>query len=357
MIEISNFLPDWASPPGATIRDLLEERGQTVADFARAIGDSVDNAQRLLKGTAHITDQVANRLAEVLGTPAAFWLSRETQFRDSLARQASNEQLLKELPIGNMIKYGWIQATRNANDRLAACLKFFDVPTISDWRERYEGGARLAAFRTSESFDSDEGAVVAWLRKGEIDADGIQCEDWNPDLLRSLLPSLRALTRQKNPSIFIPELQRIGAACGIAIVIARVPKGCRASGATRFIAPNKALLMLSFRHLSDDHFWFTFFHEVGHLLLHDARELFLEGGNLCTGEEEREANEFSSNLLVPPEHQAAMRALPLDSRAVMRFSRDIGVSPGVVVGQLQYFGILTHRQLNQLKERYSWIEN
>jgi Zn-dependent peptidase ImmA (M78 family) len=114
--------------------------------------------------------------------------------------------------------------------------------------------------------------------------------------------------------------------------------------------------MLSFRYVSDDHFWFTFFHEAGHLLLHDTKTLFLEGGDLCSGKEEQEANDFASNVLVAPEDQRAMRALPVDGRAVMRFARQIGVSPGIVVGQLQHLGIFTRRQLNNLRVRYSWAE-
>ncbi|MFX9089566.1 ImmA/IrrE family metallo-endopeptidase, partial [Acinetobacter baumannii] len=35
------------------------------------------------------------------------------------------------------------------------------------------------------------------------------------------------------------------------------------------LTPEKAMVLLSFRHLSDDHFWFTLFHEFAHLLLHN----------------------------------------------------------------------------------------
>lgn len=356
MSEVTHFLPDWASPPGATIRDILEERGQSAAEFARAMDDSVDNVQLLLIGSAKITNQVADHLAGVLGVSAGFWLSRESQFRDGLARLTKNEEWLKDLPVGDLIKFKWIRSATNAPEKIAACLEFFGVPTVADWWTRYEGGSRLAAFRKSKTFDSAEGAVLAWLRKGEIDGEAIPCEDWNPERFRAVLPAIRALTRQKDPTVFVPELKKLCAQCGIAVVVARTPSGCRASGATRFLSANKALLMLSFRYLSDDHFWFTFFHEAGHLLLHNTKTLFLEGGDLCSGKEEQEANDFASNQLVPPEYQAAMRAMPVDGRAVMRFARQIGISPGIVVGQLQHLGVFTRRQLNNLKAMYNWIE-
>ncbi len=354
MIETTSFLPEWASPPGATIKDLLEERGRSVGDFAREIGWPNYYTEQLLDGSLPITEEIASSLSKVLGATTNFWLSREQQFRESLSRQTVSEQWLKGIPVADMIRYGWLRQVQATRDSINTCLEYFDVPTVSEWYEKYEGAARLAAFRTSETFTSAEGAVLAWLRKGEIEAAKIECGKWNRDQFCKALPSLRALTRIKDPSKFIPRLENICAECGVAVVIARAPKGCRASGATRLIAPDKALLMLSFRYLSDDHFWFTFFHEAGHLILHDTRALFLEGGEFCSGNEEEEANSFSSNMLIPPEHQAAMRSLPLDGRVVMRFAREIGISPGIVVGQLQHLGRFSVRQLNNLKVRYSW---
>jgi HTH-type transcriptional regulator/antitoxin HigA len=356
MIEQHHFLPDWASPPGATIIDILEERGQSVAEFANAMDSSVGHTQKLLKGSLPITFEVADHLADVLGVPAKFWLSRESQFREGLARLAKNEQWLKDLPVDELTKFNWIPQANSISDKIAACLDFFGVSSVSDWHIRYENPGRQAAFRTSKSFDSTKGAVLAWLRKGEIDGVAMNCEDWDQSRFYSVLPEIRALTREKDPAVFIPELQKRCAKCGVAVVIARAPSGCKASGATRFLSTNKALLMLSFRYLSDDHFWFTFFHEAGHLILHDTKSLFLEGGDLCSGEEEQEANSFASNLLITPEHQSEMRSLPVDGRAVMRFARKIGISPGIVVGQLQHLGRFSQRQLNNLKVRYSWTE-
>jgi plasmid maintenance system antidote protein VapI len=348
-------MPDWASPPGATISDILEDRGYTVTEFARNIGDSVDNAEKLLTGAIRINGKLAEGLEKALGISATFWLSREMQFRKNLERLTDNMQWVADFPYADMAAYGWVKQTRDVNDRIAACLNFFGVPTVADWYLKYEGKSKLAAFRTSEKLSSDEAAVLAWLRKGEIDASAIHTGEWDRKRFERALPTIRALTRKKDPAAFIPELKKICAECGVAIVVARPPSGCRASGATRFLSPTKALLMLSFRFLSDDHFWFTFFHEAGHLVLHDATALFLEGGELCSGKEEKEANDFASNLLVPPEYQQTMKALPLDAKAVMRFARDIGISPGIVVGQLQHAKILTHRQLNHLKVRYQWV--
>src|SRR5689334_2956597 len=121
--------------------------------------------------------------------------------------------------------------------------------------------------------------------------------------------------------------------------------------ATRFLSPSRALLLLSFRYLSDDHFWFTFFHEAGHLVLHSKKALFLEGGAASTAEE-REANEFSAATLVPPEFQNELERLSVDRHAIRNFAKKIGVSPGIVLGQLQFRGRARRNQLNTLRARF-----
>lgn len=212
----------------------------------------------------------------------------------------------------------------------------------------------MAAFRTSPSFDSRPAAVAAWLRQGEILAGQIECNSWDATRFRASLSGIRALTRQKDPKRFLVELSRLSAESGVAVVVVRAPSGCRASGATRFLSRDKALLMLSFRYLTDDQFWFTFFHEAGHLLLHSGSDLFLEGFDTPPTTPEQEANEFAARILIPAERQKELMALRANSLEVIRFAVRLGISPGIVVGQLQHVGKIKHNYLNGLKRRYTW---
>ena len=211
-----------------------------------------------------------------------------------------------------------------------------------------------AAFRSSPTFESKPGAVAAWLRQGELEAESMPTGTWNATQFEATLQQLRALTRKKNPQEFLPELSKHCAACGVAVVIIRAPTGCRASGVTRFVSPNKALLMLSFRYLSDDHFWFTFFHEAGHLLLHGKEAIFLEGSDLLNTRQEAEANDFAAGVLIPPRFKADLLRLPRNTYEVVRFARRVGISPGIVVGQLQHSGRIKRNELNRLKRRFVW---
>lgn len=347
------------SPPGDTISDLLQERRIATAEFAAQIGESVTALKQLIAGKAELTLEVAQKLELSLGVKTAFWVKRESTYRERLLRrslvESEKEKWLASLPLKEMFKFGWLQAHSAArNDLYQACLDFFGESDLSSWKNTYSDPLSVPMFRTSTAFDSNSTAVAAWLRQGEIEAKKIVCKPWQAKEFMTALQLVRPLTRAKDPSVFLPELQRVCAGAGVAVVIVRAPSGCRASGATQFLTSDKALLMLSFRYLSDDHFWFTFFHEAGHLLLHATEDLCLEGANDQNERIEAEANDFAARTLVPLEFESEMIELPVHAHSVIAFARRLGISPGIVVGQLQHRGIITRRQLNNLKRRYSW---
>jgi len=317
--QIAEFMAEEAEE--MSDQELLEEAGEA----ARSVGLHVEKLKRTL----------GERTASARREQAAEWLS--------------------ELPLKDMIKFGWLKlSSPSLDEKVSACLHFFDTPDVTAWRDRYRDVLEKAAFRTSPSFDSQPGAVAAWLRQGEIESGHIICKPWDSQRFQRELLNIRSLTRKKDPKHFVPELKARCAECGVAVVIVRAPTGCRASGATRFLSQTKSLLLLSFRYLSDDHFWFTFFHEGGHLVLHGKSALFLEAANMASTKEEQEANEFATRVLIPPEYQTELFRLRLDSYQVIRFARRIGISPGIVAGQLQYAGRIERNHLNHLKRRFKW---
>jgi HTH-type transcriptional regulator/antitoxin HigA len=346
------FQPSWASPPGETVRDILRERSIPIARFAESLECSVSDTEALLDGTLPITLGIARKLTGLLGGSVEYWMSRDFHFREDQAR--IERDWLADLPLKDMIRFHWIPSGPHASVSLDNCLQFFGVSRISEWRRTHNALRARVAFRTSPSFASRPGALAAWLRQGELRASHVECQPWNPTAFRDALDQMRVLTRTKDPSTFLPELERLGAAAGVAIVIVRAPEGCRASGATRFLTPTKALMQLSLRYLSDDHFWFSVFHEAGHLLLHSHDLIFIEGGHTSDNTAEQEANDFAAGVLVPAVRWSDLLALTTSAQDVVRFAYRIGVSPGIVVGQLQHAKKLRPSQLNGLKRRYAW---
>ncbi|MGJ7562306.1 ImmA/IrrE family metallo-endopeptidase [Variovorax sp. GB1R11] len=352
----AEFSPAWASPPGETVRELAQRKGLTPAVVARALGVVENDLPRVLDGALPIDEARAEGLAALIGASPRFWLAREAQYRQALQSiQDDARAWMYSLPFADMAKFGWLDAANTAADKLRHAFAFFDVSSVDEWREAWlSEHAGLTAYRTSPVFATQAASAAAWLRKGELAASRIRTAQWSRADFECLLSDLKPLTRVEQPADFIPELQRRCAECGVAVVIVRAPKGCPASGATR-VRNGQAILQLSARYLRDDSFWFTFFHEAGHLILHEDR-LFLEWSEKrhLDEKEEQEANDFAGKVLMPPAQEAALRALPHEYKAIMRFARNLSVSPGIVVGQLQHRGLVPREKLNFLKKRYTW---
>ena len=355
----TDFSPDWISPPGDTIADYLEEQDWTQAEFSKRIDYTKKHVNHLINGTATIGEDTALRLEKVTGIKAEFWLAREAAYREALARANDVETLkasvdwLTELPVTEMVKFEWIEKKPTKWEQVEECLRFFSVASPQAWREQYAGYG--AAFRSSPKFEKQAGATIAWLRQGERVAAAIECKAYCRDRFVSKLQALRSLTSKADPGEFLAELVSVCASCGVAVVFAPTPKGCPASGATRWLAPDKALLMLSLRHKTNDHLWFSFFHEAGHILLHQKKMLFLELAGL-SNELEAAADQFACDLLIPPDAANELPRLEHTQAAITAFAERINVASAIVLGRLQHDGLVKwNTSLNQkLKVRYDW---
>lgn len=360
MSDRSAFEKDWRVPPGETVRAIMVSRDMLDGDVSAQLDLTLEGLADLIGGHVAINGDLADRLAKVLGPSSRFWLARETRYRHSpratLPENLVGEQsaFIARLPVADMRKLGWIDAY-DRTSRQDIVLRFFE-DDYGDWRRNGRDLLEAVAFRTSPSHVADPAAVAAWLRQGVRQARNLSCSNWDPEGLTQALDNIRALSREKNPTVFFPQLVNLGRQYGVAIVCVRTPAGCRASGATHFAPWGAPIVQLSFRYRSDDHFWFTVFHEIGHLLLHRGSPMFVEGADYILGEEEAEADAFAQATLIRQDFHDEMLSLPGDFRKVMRFAKRAKVSSGIVVGQMQKRGLIRYDQLNFLKTRYDWSQ-
>ncbi|WP_169805073.1 ImmA/IrrE family metallo-endopeptidase [Variovorax boronicumulans] len=321
-----------------------------------AIGLTVEETVQLLRGERRITASLAALISQTLGLTSKFWVDRDQQYLDDVAKlQAEGKGWVRSLPIADMVRYGWVSGAAEISEKIRTAFDFFGVTSVDEWRTTWMSDeAGLTAFRSSPVFAADAASIATWLRQGELEAQSIRCKPWSSDSFAKSLPDLKRLSRLREPDRFIPALTDACANHGVAFVVVRTPRGCPASGATRFLSAQKAVLQVSFRYLSDDHFWFTFFHECAHLLLHEGR-LFLENGSGgLQSIEEEQANAFAADLLVPPQWRDKLSTVGTDPKRVLRLAHDLGISPGILVGQLQHLGLVRRDRLNYLKRRFEW---
>ncbi|MCK4864609.1 MAG: HigA family addiction module antidote protein [Gammaproteobacteria bacterium] len=352
------YQPDYAVIPGDVLAYELEVRSMAQQELAKRTGLTPKHIVALVKGKSAITSETAIKLERALGMPADYWLNLESQYQETQARIAEEDQLehdldwLKKIPVNPMAKFGWINKLKDKKEQLVEVLRFFGIASVEQWDDIWP--SLKVAYRQHNTHEVFPEAVSAWLRQGEIEASAIQCEPYDKSNFRAALDQIRSLTTEL-PDNFVSEVQRLCASAGVAVTfVPALPKTC-VSGATRWLNPNKAVIQLSLRYKSDDHLWFTFFHEAGHILLHGKKELFLEGTNGLDVEKENEANRFAENELFPKKlfNEFIVNSM-FNQDAILEFSKKIGISPGVVVGNLQHKGLVRRDRFNSLKQRFKW---
>ena len=356
--EIKNqYNPVKVSPPGETLLETIEALGISQAELAERTGRPKKTINEIINGKAAITPETALQLEHVTRVPANFWNNRERLYREALARREEEEWLknqsewLKEVPVNEMIKSGWIQGFKDKVQQVQELLNYFAIASPEIWRTYYTNELQVE-FRQSKIFESHFGAVTAWLRQGEILSRKIHCAPYNKELFQNKLKFVRNLTKEQ-PESFSKKVIDECAQAGIAVVFLPEIKGLRICGATRWISPIKALMQLSTRYKTNDHFWHTFFHEAGHILLHGKTESFIECDD--ASDKEKEADEFATNFLIPktPMRKFIEKA-DYTIPSIVVFAREQHISPAIVVGQLQHKKIINFNQCNKLKRKLIW---
>jgi len=348
------FKPDYAVAPGATLLETIQSRGLSQAELAKRTGRPLKTINEIIKSKAAITAETALQLEHVLGVPASFWNNLERNYRQGLASLKEQESLeaakdwAQKFPVRELMKRGVLNQSRAGTELVRAMFQFFGVSSMAAWSRMWTAPA--AAYRRSPAFRSSPEATAAWLRLGEIAAQKQELPSFDKGAFKQVLGRMRDLM-----SLHPAELQKsMVTEChkaGVALVFVKELPRTRVHGAVRWVGDNP-IIQLSCRYKVEDIFWFTFFHEAGHVLLHGKRDIFLEDDR-NGDDKEREADAFASSQLIPePKWRRFISASRFSESSVQGLAETLHIPAGIVVGRLQHEGMISFSRLNHLKRRF-----
>lgn len=327
--------PTYIVTTGDFISEWMEGEGINAAELARRLGVTRKHVSELLSGKAPLSHPLSLALERVTGVPARIWNQYESGYRSDLARGEETERLAaqyeqaKQFPLSYLRKWGYIKApARNHADSVRELLGILGVATLEAFDDTWRQGS--VAYRRSAVGRDHAPALATWLALAERHHDGL---DGMPQFDRSglelLLPSLRALTAAE-PAAAIEESRARLLEVGVVLCFVPAVPGLGIHGATRWLH-GRPIVQLSLLWKRDDQLWFTLFHELGHVLLHGDKELYLNGD---ATQAEEEANAFASDLLIPPD---VVDRLPRtrDTGAILALADALGVAPSIVLGRAQ----------------------
>jgi HTH-type transcriptional regulator/antitoxin HigA len=338
-----------ATPPGATIKEQLNDRGMSQKEFAARMDMSEKHISKLINGDVQLTPEVAVRLEVVLGVPAKFWNNLEAIYREKLIKvEAENsmdadETLAKQLPYSEMAKYGWVPKTRDSKEKVVYLRKYFEVVELSLLENNQI--TRIACRRLAVTEKSDF-ALLAWAQEAKLKARNIETSPVNIKKVINIIPEIKKMTVLK-PEEFCPKLLKMLSECGIALVFLPHLKGSFLQGAS-FMDGNRIVVGLTARGRDADKFWFSLFHEIAHIVLGHIGQ-----ADGTTEQDEKAADSWSRDTLISEEDFLEfVQRRNYSAASVCEYAKKLEIAPGILVGRLQNEGCIKYSMLNDLKEHY-----
>ncbi|GAA1786597.1 MAG: ImmA/IrrE family metallo-endopeptidase [Actinobacteria bacterium] len=339
---------------GDHIVEWMEDEGINAAELARRLGVTPKHVSELLSGKAPLSHPMALALESVTGIPARIWNLYETNYRGQLASHTANEDLAdqykeaKAFPLAYLRKFGFI--TASARDHAATVrqlLSLLGVASIEAFWATWSQGS--VAYRRAAVGRKDALALATWLALAERHHYGLSdVPGFDRVGLERVVSELRALTRDEPMAAISEAIDKLREVGVVLCFIPPVP-GLGIHGATRWLN-GTPVIQLSLLWKSDDQLWFTLFHELGHVLLHGDKELYLNGEK---SQVEAEANDFASELLIPA-GVAHLVPATRDIAGVRALADELGIAPSIVLGRAQR-ETKDYAWGHELKRKFEWI--
>jgi len=236
------FEPDYAIPPGVTLKEVMESLNMTQKELAIRTGVTVQTLNRIFKGEQPISYETSNKLELATSVPSRMWNNLEAQYREQLAKLKELKQLesgldwLINIPVNELVQRNAIESKKDKALILREALKFFGVSSVSAWHDIWSKPAIAA--RRSQCFETRPGPAATWIRLGEIQTQQIVCRDYSKKQFYKALEKIRGLT-VKGPEEFIPEMISLCADSGVAIALVQEMKKVPWHGATKWLSTTR----------------------------------------------------------------------------------------------------------------------
>lgn len=345
--ESESFKPTVAIAPGETIRENMEYMGMNQKEMAARLDITSKHLCNVLNGNAPVTYETALKLESVLGPSAQFWMNLEINYQLDKSKLEEKEkmdqelEILKGIPYKEMCRFNWVKNTNDRKERVTSCRSFFGVSELSSIRLSYA----VAYRKQKEIKEISDLGILAWLRKSEVEGLNKEVEKFNKRKLKSLIPVFRELTSRSSEE-FYPELEKLCAECGIALILVPYLPKTYIKGATIW-RNNKVIIALSVMDKKADRFWFTFFHEIAHLILHSCKDFHISYNN---DEVEDEADSLARDYLISKEQygEFVKKHDYRNKEEIINYSHKIGVAPYILLGRLQYDKLLNYSCFNDM---------
>lgn len=323
--------------PGYYIKEIVDESGLSQEDFAKRLDTTPKNLSLLVRGEQSLSIDIAMKLSRLIGTSVNYWLNLQNAYDALIAEFKSGEELAEERKVFEYFdykffrdNYGLPDLPRKKDEQIKEVRKFLNVATLTVLSRR----DMAVNFRSSTEELTEASTIKAntMVQIATNKALKIDAPKFNKKKFEEA--AKYALTLTRNHEEFYPLIRNVFLKAGVIFVILPNITGSKTNGATKKVGDN-IMLMVNDRRLNADSFWFTLFHEIGHIINGDYGISFEQE----TGVQEEAADKFAEDSLIPSEqYQAFIDRGQFDLQSIRYFANKINRDPGIVLGRLQNDG-------------------
>ena len=359
-MSMDDWRPNWATHPGQHLEEYLETRSMSQAELARLAGLTPKLVSEIVNRKNPVTPDTAIALERVLGLKAHVWTSLQANWDLFQARRRSQIEASKQkswvsrFPIRDMKAQGLLPNAQSEGDLLEALLQLFGIGETTSYANKFD--ALAVQHRKAQSYESLPDHVFSWLMLGESRARLLGLPHFSEGKFLSAVRDIRNFTVEE-PEVFEPQMKRLCAEAGVAVILMRPLGKTRLFGSAWWIDGDQhAIIQMSLRMKSNDHFWWTFFHECGHIALHRGMN-FADDQNAVGDGHEAEADRWAESILYGQNGVANILANPPRTEFGIRSLADkLKIHPGIVLGMLQHYGKVPHNTFmnRTLKVKFEW---
>lgn len=358
MENVSGLSLDLLIHPGETIKEVLSEKNMSQEELAIRTNYSAKHISEVVRGKKDISSEFANRLEYALGIPSTFWMNLQNNYdKEVFEINSLNNIEEKELNIlkdlKDVIKFCESSKIIECNSKKEITVlnmrKFLNlnnlcsIPNLS---------IQQVAFRGSKSNKVNIYVLYAWQKLCEYFA----CKE---NMTNSYdIEKLKTKYEDIKKTMFLPandmvkELKNIFSECGIVFEVVQHFTGAPVQG---FIQKKdgKVVLCMTIRQSFSDIFWFTLFHEIGHLINDDFANQYIDY-QFIESEEEKLVDNFARNTLINQQaYDTFIKNNNLSLTEIKKFADSQNVKPGIVIGRIQN-DTKDYSFMAQYREKYKW---
>ena len=339
--------------PGYYIKEIVDESGLTQEDFAKRLDTTPKNLSLLIRGEQNLSIDIAMKLSRMLRTSVSYWLNLQNAYDSLITEFKSDEELSIEREVFRNLDYRYFRDNfglpdlpRKIDEQIKAVRNFLNVATLKVFTKK----DMAVSFRSSTEALTEANTVKAnvMVQIATNKALKVDAPRFNKHRFEKAVKY--ALTLTSNHNEFYPFLYQAFLEAGVIFIILPNLSGSKINGATKKIGDN-IMLMVNDRRLNSDTFWFTLFHEIGHIMNGDYGISFERE----TGGQEELANKYAEDSLIPNrQYQEFKEKKHFDLSSICCFADQINRDPGIVLGRLQKDGVIgfEDQSMNSLRHKY-----